>query len=264
MKCRSHFLLAIILLMMVVACQNNEDVNIKRLRQQVEEINSTCPVSWGIAGDILSVKYNDKENIVQMQFLLTEVFANVSLPKQNHSILKENMSFIFKMSKSQPFTKDIIAAKSGVNFVFKSKSTYRTDSISFRYEEIKEICDAPDLNEKEIARIFLNNSIALRNTTLPEKQNDGMYLDKVEIDNGYLVYSYSMDETMYDMDVFRKVIKENTLAYLKGLKNDPILKRDISQAILLNLGYQYRYYGKTSRKYFDIFISVEELEAIVE
>ena len=70
---RISFLLAILISALVfTSC---EDRYVTNLKKQVKIANASCPINYGIGGDLLSMKYDEKGNQVLMYFSVNEDIA---------------------------------------------------------------------------------------------------------------------------------------------------------------------------------------------
>lgn len=116
MKHLSHFLTIIITLVSLTGCEN---ANITKLKKEIHSADAVCPISYGLAGDLVSIKYHEKDNMVLMYYSLNEELSSHVFLKQN----KDNMMKQFRLSLSQDdsrqMLKDIVNAKASLMVIFK-------------------------------------------------------------------------------------------------------------------------------------------------
>lgn len=258
MKHLSLFLTIIIMLVSLTGCEN---ANITKLKKEVHSADAVCPISYGLGGDLISIKYHEKENMVLMYYSLNEELSSHVFLKQN----KDNMMKQFRLSLShegsRQMLKDIVNAKASLMVIYKAPSTGKTIKFSLPYKELKEIKDNP-LSETEVKRMILENSVAMQNSSMPMKVDEGMVQTKVSIVNDNVVYYYELDEDLNDIKTMKKMpveLKDGIREELKNMRRDPTIHRELQMLNSLGMGYMYRYYGKTSKDYVDVIFTPEEL-----
>lgn len=258
MKLLSLFLTIIITLVSLTGCEN---ANITKLKKEVHSADAVCPISYGLGGDLISIKYHEKDNMVLMYYSLNEELSSHVFLKQN----KDNMMKQFRLSLShdgaRQMLKDMVNAKASLMVIYKAPSTGKTIKFSLPYEELKEIKDNP-LSETEVKRMILENSVAMQNSSMPMKVDEGMVQTKVSIVDDNVVYYYELDEDLYDIKTMKKMpveLKDGIREELKNVRRDPTIQRELQMLNSLGMGYMYRYYGKTSKDYVDVIFTPEEL-----
>ncbi len=252
----------VISIFVVTSCQ---DGNVTKLKKEIHAADAVCPISYGLGGDLISIKYHEKDNTVLMYYSLNEEMSSHVFLKQN----KENMMKQFRLSlshdNSQQMLKDIVNAKASLMVIYKTPSTGKTIKFSLPYEELKEIKNNP-LSETEVKRMILENSIAMQNSSMPMKVDEGIVQTKVSIVDDNLVYYYEMDEDIYDMKALKKMpaeLKDGIREELKNMRRDPTMQRELQMLNALGMGYMYRYYGKTSKDYVDVIFTPNELSSYI-
>ena len=68
----NHLSYLIAILIALVSLTSCEDGNVTKLKKEVATANASCPVSLGIAGDLVSIKYYDKDNTVLLYYSVNE------------------------------------------------------------------------------------------------------------------------------------------------------------------------------------------------
>ena len=262
MKHLSYLIAILIALVSLTSCENG---NVKKLRQEIAVANATCPVSYGIGGDLLSLKYHEKDNTVLMYYSINEEYGSHVFLKKN----KENMLRQFRLMLSnkdaQQLVKDMVNAKAGITVIYKTPSTGKTTKLSLSYEELKDIKDNP-LSENEIQRQVIENKVAIENSGCPTKQGEGMYLTKVAIVDDNVVYYCEIDEDLFNVKEMKKAqsqMKDGIREYLIQSRQDPTMLRELQLLTSLGMGFQYRYYGSKSKDYVDVIFTPEELSKYI-
>lgn len=262
MKRISLIITFVISLLSITSCENG---NVTKLKKEIHSADAVCPISYGLGGDLISIKYHEKDNMVLMYYSLNEELSSHVFLKQN----KDNMMKQFRLSLSQDnsrqMLKDIVNAKASLMVIYKTPSTGKTIKFSLPYEELKEIKDNP-LSELEIKKMSLENSIVMQNSTLPAKVDEGMVQTKVSIVDNNVIYYYELDEDLYDIKSMKKMpeeLKDGIRQELKSMRKDPTIQRELQIMNALGMGYMYRYYGKTSKDYVDVIFTSDELRKYI-
>lgn len=252
----------VISLLSIISCENG---NVTKLKKEIHSADAVCPISYGLGGDLISIKYHEKDNMVLMYYSLNEEMSSHVFLKQN----KDNMMKQFRLSlshdNSRQMLKDIVNAKASLMVIYKTPSTGKTIKFTLPYEELKEIKDNP-LSELEIKKMSLENSIVMQNSTLPVMVDEGMVQTKVSIVDDNVIYYYELDEDLYDIKSMKEKpteLKDGIRQELKSMRKDPAIQRELQLLNALGMGYMYRYYGKTSKDYVDVIFTADELRKYI-
>lgn len=121
--------------------------------------------------------------------------------------------------------------------------------------------DYQDDNDYSVSLSELKSMIRDYNDELPEYIDEGMELEAVYLNGDYVIYTYNLDEDIYDMDYFRT----NRSDVKRFLKSDILNSTDEDIIYFINAckdnnkGISYRYVSKTSDNAYTISISPSEL-----
>ena len=128
-------------------------------------------------------------------------------------------------------------------------------------EEPVTLYDDYQEEDNSISLYELKSFIREYNDELPEYIDEGMDLETVYLDGDYVVYSYSLDEDIYDIDYFRT----NRSDVKRSLKNELFNNTEEDVKIFIkackdnNKGIAYRFVGLFSGDACTIYISPNEL-----
>jgi hypothetical protein len=250
-------------MLFVSSCGNSK---VERLKREIVAADASCPISSGVMGDIVSMKYDEKKNVVVWNYAIHQDYAEPFMLEENHMYIKDNLRIGFQNKDSKLIVSMIYDAGASLKYIFKSNLTGKTIDLKMSNKELGDILKAPDMTPKERAQILMNNGLIIQNATCPIKSDEGIFMEKLEIVNENFVYYFSVDEDMYSLDYLKEqkeVLLEGMVDYIKLMKDDPLMKSDIDNLLILGLGLQYRYYGKTSKEFIDVYISKEELKKII-
>lgn len=256
-----HLSLIAVLLFALVSMTSCENGNVTKLKKEIAVANAACPICYGIGGDLLSIKYHEKDNIVLMYYSVNEEYGSHMFLKKNKENMLRQFRLMLSNKEAQQLVKDMVNAKSGITVIYKTPTTGKTTKLSLSYEELMDIKDNP-LSDNEIKRQAIENKVAIENSGCPTKQDEGMYLTKVAIVDDNVVYYCEIDEDLFNVKEMKKAqpeMKEGIREYLIQSRRDPTMQRELQLLISLGMGFQYRYYGSKSKDYVDVIFTSEEL-----
>ena len=238
-----------------------EDANVTKLKKQVAVANADCPVNMGVIGDLLSIKYQEKENRVILYYSINEEISGALFLKSNKAKLHQQFRISFSKNSNQQMLKDIVDAKASLMMIYKSPSSGKTIKFELPYEDLKAIQSNP-ISESEIQRLTIENKIELENSKCPYEADEGMKVTKISLVDNMVVYYSELDESIYDIQEFKRLkdgLKNNIGDYFENMHRDPQMQHDLQLFVNQNIGYQYRYYGNKSKDYVDVIFTPEEL-----
>ena len=219
----------------------------------------------GIGGDLLSIKYQEKENRVILYYSVNEELGGSLFLKKNKEKSLYQFRLSFSKSESQQMLKDVVNAKASLMMIYKAPSSGKTVKFELPYEELKELRANP-MSDSEIQRLTIENKIEVENARCPYKTDEGTTTTKVALVDGYIVCYYEMDELLFDMKELKRhqnELKENVREALKSMRNDMTMQNELQMHVGQNIGYQYRYYGNKSKEYVDVIFTPEELSKYI-
>ena len=228
------------ILISLVVLSGCENANITKLKREIKVANASCPINFGSAGDLLSIKYQENENRVLIYISLNEDIAGHVFLKHNKANMQRQVRLI----------------------IYKESSTGKTVKTALSFEELQEIKRDP-LTDLEVNRMLIENNIAMQNAACPMPVAEGMKETKVAIVDNYLVYYIEMDEKMYDMKALKSdygALKVSMQDELNNLYNDLSGQRELQLLTLSGMDLIYRYYGNIGKEYVDVVFTSEELK----
>lgn len=252
------------ILFSLIALTSCEDANITKLKKEVAVTNYSCPINMGIGGDLLSIKYQEKENRVILYYSINEDLGGALFLKKNKEKLQQQFRLSFSKSESQQMLKNVINAKASMMMIFKAPSSGKTIKFELPYEELKEMRANP-MSDSEIQRLTIENKIDLENSRCPYKVDEGTTITKVALVDDYMVFYYEMDELLLkEMKRHQTELKDNVRETLESIRNDIIMQNELHMLVDQKIGYQFRYYGNKSKEYVDVVFTPEELSKYIK
>lgn len=258
MKSAFKILNILLFSILLFSCENG---NVTKLRREVGKLNAICPISAGVAGDFLSIKYNEKEGIVYMYFASNEEYGSQFFLKESRENLRTNLKLMFQKDNYYQFLKDMVNAQASLILTYKIPSTGQSTSFKIPYEELKEIKNNP-ISPRERDRIILENQISIENARCPYEIEEGLKMIKNELVDDNIVFYIQVDEDIYNFKEWENSsneIKDFTSQNFKDLKRDPTMQNHLKLLTSAGIGYHYRYFGSKTKKYVDVIFTPQEL-----
>ncbi len=262
MKRLASLIPVLFFLITLIGCENK---NVSILKKEVANANATCPINLGIGGDLISVKYQQKENRVILYYSINEELAGGIFLKQNKERMHQYFRLLLSNSESKKMLKDMVNAKASLMTIYKSPSTGKTVKFEVPYIELKDIYANP-ISDSEIQKLTIENLIDMSNARCPLKIEEGVTLTKIDLLDDNLVCYYETDEDIYDMNELKlnqSYLKESQQESFESMRNDLTMQNDLKSLIALNKGYQFRYFGNKTKKFVDVIFTPEELSQIL-
>lgn len=259
MKHISFISALLIALVSITSCENS---SVTKLKREVVSLNAMCPISGGISGDFLSIKYNEKDGNVYMYFASNEQFGSQFFLKENRENVLTNLKLMFQQESSREMLKDMVNAKAGLVITYKMPSNGKTARFDIPYEELKEIKNNP-VSEHDRNVIIMKNKIANENNRCPYELEPGVKAVKAAIVDDNIIWYYQIDEDVYNFKEWKKAsaeIRSNIEATFKELRRDPTMQSEMELLCNEGMGYHYRYFGSKSKDYFDIVFTADDLK----
>lgn len=265
MKRITLILFLLLSIIVMTACESAHEKQIKKLKKEIAEVNAVCPINVGIAGDVISMKYDDKSNTVSVYYAVNEDISGHLFLNQNQENMKKQLRLLFSHKEGLPIIKDIVKAKASFSAKYKAISSGKTVEFTLPYAELKDMVDHP-LADNEINRMILDNSVVMQNASLPSDIGDGMTVTKVEIVGDKVIYHTKLNEDLISVKLLKNKSKEFKMVleeYFKSMREDQAFQRDFNMMYSLGLGYTCRYFGDKSKDSVDITFSADELKDLM-
>ena len=238
-----------------------ENANEKKLKREIEVANQQCPMNMGMLGDMISMKYDEKDKEVQMYLVVNDDFFNIDVLRNNENMARQSMKLSFSKGESREMLKEVIDAGASISITYKSGSTGKTFKMAQSLDDLKEIYDNP-ISDSEISTLMLANTIAMEDSRCPYIIDEGMEMTSVRDDGENIIYSCRLDEDIYDMSYFKYAyndVKEG----VSSVFDDPVVKRELSLIVSQGKNLIYRYSGDRSGEYVDITFAPYELNKFI-
>lgn len=244
------------LLISFTSCENE---NVKKIKREVKAINDQCPIKMGPMGDLLSIKYDENDNEVQIYYAINEENMNIDALKNNEQLALQSIKFELSKHKSKELLKTMIDAGTGLSYTYKGKTSGKTCNVKLSVDDLKKIKDNP-VKESDMNKLLLENLLAIINASCPETIDDGMVMIKAFDDGENVIYVARIDEDLYDLSSIEGSISEVKNELKEIMISDPEWSQELYLLKALGKGFIYRYSGETSGKTVDVTFSPSELK----
>lgn len=250
--------LSIFVVSLTTSCEYQ---SVKKLKVVVEKVQSECPISMGMMGDVLDVKYLPQSHEVQIYYNINKAVIDVDVLSQNKELLQNNVKLGFSKGEPRKLIEMIADANAGLKLVYKNASTSNKCEVSCSPEDLKEMIANP-LSDAEINEMIIKNQLAIENSRCPYPVEVGVVMKKVVNEEGSIIYYAELDEEMYDIRAFKDPeVMTQMRASIEELFSDPMSVAHIKILNSLNKGVIYRYVGSNSGQKVDIAFTPNDLKA---
>ena len=257
-KVYSLFLLMATLAFVAVSCKSDSDRAKNELEKMAKEANESCPFSIGMVGEITSIEFDGKNLVFYAS--VDEDFVDLDVLEQNPELAKEG-AFQAMFSNANAETKKLMEelekANAGLRAVYKGKTSGRTVSFTISYDELKKRSDNP--SEAMDPDEFLEQNVRVTNNQCPVSVETGIVMQEVFVEGSNVVYLYSMDEDLYDIDQMEENRSEAQALLddeIRNLERDAAGKQFLDACRNAHKNIIYRYVGSASGKSVDFFVNL--------
>lgn len=235
---------------------------LSKLEAQAELVNAECPVDLGAVGSLSCVSYRHGDLV--LEFEVSEEEVNVDSLRANIEMVKQNaveflnhstgtVAEMFKLLKEE---------NAGLTIRYKGMKTGNELQIGLSPEEVKSISRRPA--KPQAVEESLSTRINLTNAQLPVEIKAGMFLTQIRLEDKNVVYTVSVDEGQYSIDLLKGNCKDMKGILIAAMRvNDPAMKNFLTACKDSGRGIVYEYVGEKSKKNFQIEIAHKELQTII-
>lgn len=244
-------------LLWVVGCSQKT-----KLEAGIEAANKQCPISLGMAGEVTAIRFDGKNVVYELS--VDEAFLNLEALGKSPEAMKAGIGTMLSNPKGdvKKTLELVIETGSGIKYVYKGKQSGKEASCYLNTDELKQLLDA-NLSQAELDRRQLEEIVNLTNASLPMAVDQATQLDKLSIEEGQVVYDYTIDESKISMSV----LKERQ-AQLREQIRSSWSAGDVSMKMFLDAcrkcgkGIGYRYVGNASGEMLYIVFDSAEVKAM--
>lgn len=239
----------------------------EELKEQIEKFNNVCPISLGDIGFIVSVLFNENDDVVEIKFSSNESFAPISVLSDHQNDVKESLCLSLSKESSKKLVDNIIAAGVSVRTVFIGLQTRQRVEFSLTSNELSKAIDKysnMNDNQKLIVSMYIGSKIKL-----PLAIDDITKLVGLSLTADALVYKYEINDSEIgqDMDSAISFMKYITLSQIANSMKNGIMgerNRQFYKALIdCNQGVECEYHELQTAKKVSFRISTDEIKEVI-
>ena len=255
MKKCVNFVMLLIMVVMMASCAGDSV-----LKQQIESGKKHCPMNLGMAGQLTSMSYNDKDHEVDFVITLNKQVMTIKDLEADPEIARQSMRLALSKGDMNKLLKMMVDADASLNIVYKNRGSKDEFTLNFPAADLKQIYDNP-MDENEVNKLLLDNQLKGERNRLPYKVASGLMMTDIQDNGSNLVYICEVDENLYELDDMGNS-KDELKEDMKKMLKDRAMRKQAEILSSLNKGFEYKYVGKQSGKSVTVSFSADELGAI--
>lgn len=253
-----NFSTAIILTFLTVIAASCSESGAKAdLEKQTEELDSTCPISIGIAGDLVSAEYDMSDNALTLSYAFAPMIADIDVIERHKKDFVNMLKIIYSNESMSDFIKLVDKAECSFKIVIKVKGDVKAAELMMTRDDIREITDLK-MSEIEKSDIFLGFTEMITNARTPMQVDEATLLTNVKLNDTAFVYYYEVDDGMIDMEQLRQ-LAPSLKGHVAQMFSDPAMKQLIDNLVTVGKGLTYSYTDKEASDSTMMSYSVDEL-----
>lgn len=229
-----------------------------KLKKLVEEVNSACPYSLGMVGEMTGAEVTDDG--VMFCYEMNEDLVSVEKLSSNVDLMKQSLRTLFANAEGElaEVVKELAAENASLKVRFTGKTSGAVAETSLTADEIREASsvESKDKDPKEI----ITESLKVTRSQCPQQVEEGITMTDVDVNGENVVYEYEVDEGIAEMDLIianKQAVRANVLQNLHA--DDMSIRMFVDNCKKAGLGLSYRYVGSQSGKTMQIDFSIDEL-----
>lgn len=252
--------LVILMMVMVIAisCESNYR---ELLKKEITASNRQCPMHFGDAATLNSMKYDDTKNTVQFYYSIADY--NFEVFKQSPDVMKNQIMLSLKSDDTKELLNLMDKANSSLELIFKQMNGSEEITLTVTADELRGISNG-SMNTAGDSRKRLENIIQMENTVCPYELEKGMTMNRVYLEGDKAVYECSVDEDLYDISLLRQMkgdVKEGIEEVFKG---DPTMQNAAEVFAENNIDVIYRYVGSSSGESCEIVFTPADFRSMTK
>ena len=241
-----------VILSILVSCKNES-----KLQKEIDTINKECPFSLGMAGVMSDIKLVD--NIVIVDVILNEQVASIDIISNDPDLTKSDLlgSYTSDASMMKEILQEMLDENVGMTINYEGNISHGTATINISVDDIKEALE----KGPEDPAIFLDKQVARTNSMFPKKVDAATILEKMSIEDKYVVYDYTVFDSI--LSVKEMIESEETIksSLVNNFKmNEASMRYFLDCCIACDKGLAYRYKGIPSDDEFTVTFEPDELK----
>lgn len=253
----AFFMLPLVAMMLAFTSCGNSKVS--QLKKEVNKFNATLPQSLGSLGDITSITFDDKDNLLVMTCMINDDF--MTFEDWERTDKKANMRAFKAMFTEYPLKglgEMLCDVNAGLAIDYKWRRSGDSMRLTISADEIRDVIENP-MSEDQKSEAIIDNFITNTLSECPIEVEEGMVIVNVFDDGENVMYICEVDEDLYDMDLIEGSKSEIKSSIKSEMNSDPTMKQVFNALKMANRGIGYRYIGNITGQTVDIILPQNSL-----
>ena len=247
------------------------DAKIKKLKKELEQANSQCPIDVGGGmATITNLLYDETDNTVAFKMMLNEAYVPFSSFKDNPDMTKETFTqgMLLQGSNMEELTKLLQETHSGLKIILIGSPSNERMTVTLTPKELEKMQNDTS-TPKERAQKYITSQVKIAKSGLPMDYGNGLALTDVEDKNTTIAYIYTVDEDVLTIDEAWQNLGGDPEAakevFLKELETgNPAFQKFANALVTCGKKLSYVYQGNKSEKKFDVTLSPEDMKKALQ
>ena len=251
--------MALLICIAMISCDKKK----AQLKLAAEKANLECPIDMGTVGSVVSITYDEDENVFAYEYNMKEDFNNIEVLSGYPELMKESTMINISNDKGdlRKTTEKVIEAEGSFKFIYHGMKTGATMEITLNNEELK---TALDWNAT--ARDAIEIELKMTNLQMPIVAGKGLMVTSVSIIGNDVTYITEMDPNLYQLSQLSQNGDAAKYGIINYVRNCGPVERNFLKKIAdanMNLTYHYCYAGNPDGEACDVTLSNEDLSEIL-
>lgn len=259
-------LICVVIATLLSSCGNGSKQSLQKVREEIAEINSQCPVDMGIAGTVTGAALDEGTSTVQYMLKPNAFMLNEAMFADQEALLKK--SLLLNLS---PFEAErsgaVELAEAGYNmaYIYSFPSGHK-HTLTLTAAEIIDAAGGK-MTPAERGEMLLKTRSELSRLIFPTKVDAYTTQTGVELLNDRLVHQFMIDEDalgmlINDPQVSKDALYEGIVEDLKGSINDPAMRSEMEAVVATGRSLVYHYTGSASGSELEVEITPETVRSL--
>lgn len=256
MKILGRLVVWIMVMAIATGCESNYR---EMLKKEVAAANRSCPIPFGEAATLSSMKYDEGANAVQFFFSIDDYTFDVF--RQSSDVLKEQILMSLQTEECKKMLELMDKANSSLELIFKQKRGNEEVRLMVTAEELRNVLKGTK-NTAADSRRQLENIIQMENSVCPYEIEAGMTMSRVYLDGDKAIYECIVDEDAYDVGILQQSNEEVKESIAEEFANEQTMKNAAAIFAENNVEVVYRYVGDKSGDWCEIVFTPADLRRL--
>jgi|GEM_PF-3203232 len=261
------YTMLLVLMVTTMGCKMENRKHLE-LKLAAKEIMRSCPFDCNGMGLIDSVVFQAPDFIYYLS--LYEQDFTINDVRKHADDVKQGMLFnlLASYAYGEPeFINKLYNADANIKFVISGRNSRTSDEtldIVITTDDMQRIKDYPVNESKE--QLQLQAMLCTQDLGLPQRLDEYTTLDSCRLVNNVLIYYYTLDDQVVDIELMRKgmsEIKQDMKQNLRASLNEPQTNKLLKVAVVVTDGVRSRFIGETTHSSLDVTLTVSDLEDIL-